>query len=321
MSQQSLDSEFEPTDEQVNQGLIVLGSINIDLVVTGKALPKPGETVTGGSFFKANGGKGANQAVAAARGGLSPVHLVGAVGNDQFGNNLLPELEAESRLDTRYIRTIEDMETGIAVILVGDDGENCISVAPGANHAFDPERAIEAIQNCISGCNVLLACTELPLNTVRAGLEIAKSNGLLTILNPAPVIEGLQDESLLTLVDIITPNEHEAAQLTGIDVTDVVSAEKAGRILQEKGINTVLITVGETGVVLIDNQVIQIPAPIVEATDTTAAGDCFNGVFAALMCEFAGLATSAEYAVNAAIISVTRPGAQPSIPIRSEFLP
>ena len=135
------------------------------------------------------------------------------------------------------------------------------------------------------------------------------------------MIEGLQDESLLTLVDIITPNEHEAAQLTGIDVTDVASAEKAGRILQEKGVNTVLITMGESGVMLIDEQVMQIPAPTVVATDTTAAGDCFNGVFAALMCESADLATSAEYAVNAASISVTRPGAQPSIPIRSEFLP
>ncbi|HAL13733.1 MAG TPA: ribokinase [Planctomycetaceae bacterium] len=320
MSQQSLDSQFKPAGEQVDAGLIVLGSINIDLVVSGQTIPKPGETVTGGSFFKANGGKGANQAVAAARGGLCPVHLVGAVGNDQFGSNLLPELEAESRLDTSYIRAIEGVETGIAVILVGDDGENCISVAPGANHAFDRERATDGIQNCITGCNVLLACTELPLDTVRAGLEIAKSNGLLSILNPAPVIEGLQDESLLTLVDIITPNEHEAAQLTGIDVTDVASAEKAGRILQEKGVNTVLITMGESGVMLIDQQVMQIPAPTVVATDTTAAGDCFNGVFAALMCESADLATSAEHAVKAASISVTRPGAQPSIPIRHEFL-
>ncbi len=319
MSQQSLTSHSKATGQQVREGLIVLGSINIDLVVSGKTLPKPGETVTGGSFFKANGGKGANQAVAAARGGMHPVHLVGAVGNDQFGSNLLPELETEPHLDTSCIRAMDDVQTGIAVILVDEKGENCISVAPGANHSFGPELATEAIQNCISGCNVLLACTELPLNTVRVGLEIAKSSGLLTILNPAPVINGLQDESLLTLVDVITPNEHEAAQLTGIEVTDALSAEKAGRILQEKGVKTVLITMGESGVMLIDGQVIQIPAPTVVATDTTAAGDCFNGVFAAHMCESLDLVTSIKHAVNAASLSVTRAGAQPSIPFRSEL--
>ena len=320
MSQSNLASTNSDSREHASAGLIILGSLNIDLVVTSKSIPQPGETVTGGSFFKANGGKGANQAVAAARGGICPVHLIGAVGDDQFGKALLPELEAEKNLHTEDIIVMDGTETGIAAILVDQNGENCISVAAGANHALSPAFARDAMSRCLQHSAVLLACTEVPLETIRFGLEAARGSGLKTILNPAPVIDGLGDESLLRFVDILTPNEHEASQLSGIDVSDAQSAETAGRILQDKGVKTVLITMGEHGVVIVDAGVEIIPAPSVVAVDTTAAGDCFNGVFASQLCEGADLATSVANGVKAASISVTRSGAQPSIPYRSDFL-
>lgn len=298
--------------------LIVLGSINVDLMVHGPRLPTPGETVLGGRFSQVNGGKGANQAVAAARAGSDTILFIAAVGGDSFGKAALESLGRE-RLDLSYVKTIAGEPTGVALILVDRHGENCISVASGANGRLTAAD-VEAIPDSVfRSAKVFLACLESPLEAGRAGLVRAKNAGLTTILNPAPADGGILQDGFLSLVDILTPNRAEAAALSGVAISDQESATRAGRVLQGLGCRTVIVTLGREGCVVVENDSYLVPAAPVEAIDTTAAGDAFSGVLAASLAESLSLPEAVRRATVAAGISVTRPGAQPSLPTREEI--
>lgn len=299
--------------------IIVLGSINTDLVIRSPSLPRPGETVLGGEFYRAAGGKGANQAVAAARSSREPVTFLAAVGDDSFGRESLDGLRKEN-LDTRFLKLVPDQPSGVALILVDAGGQNLISVASGANLHLRPDDVhavpIEVWQNA----RVFVACLESPLETVMAGLRRAKQNGLTTIINPAPADREILFAVGLRLIDIFTPNETEAALLTGREVCTADDAEAAARQLQSAGCSRVIITRGEHGCCVFDGEsVTQLPAKRVDAVDAVAAGDVFNGALATALAEGRSLIEAARWASAAAAISVTRCGAQPSIPTRDEI--
>lgn len=301
--------------------IIVLGSINTDLVIRSPSLPRPGETILGGEFYRAAGGKGANQAVAAARSSREPVTFLAAVGDDSFGHESLAGLQREN-LDTRFLKFVPNQPSGVALILVDAGGQNLISVASGANLHLRPDDVhavpIEIWQNA----RVFVACLESPLETVMAGLRRAKQNGLTTIINPAPADREILFAVGLRLIDIFTPNETEAASLTGQEVISADDAEAAARQLQSAGCSRVIITRGEQGCCVLDGDVVtHLPAKRVEAVDAVAAGDVFNGALATAIAEGRSLIEAAQFASMAASISVTRRGAQPSIPTRGEIDP
>jgi ribokinase len=299
-----------------------VGSINTDLVMRGPRLPRPGETVIGGEFYQAAGGKGANQAVAAARAALDRVAFVGAVGDDGLGQAALQRFRSEN-LVCDYLKTVAGEPSGVALILVDEQGQNLISVAAGAN-AHLTEQDLEALpEEVFSAASVFLTCLETPLPTVAVGLRRAKRAGLLTILNPAPACREILDAGLLQLVDVLTPNEGEAALLAGISAgraDDEAAAVRATRLLQAQGCKQVIVTRGAAGCLVVAEEVTHIPAFSVRAIDATAAGDAFNGALAAALAEGRSLCEAAEWANAAAAISVTRRGAQPSLPNRAEIL-
>lgn len=298
--------------------VIVLGSINTDLVVKVSHLPRPGETVIGGSFYKNQGGKGANQAVAAARAGQRPVVLVAAIGDDLFGRESYQLLRLEN-IDLRFVQEKPGCPSGVALIVVDQNGENAIAVASGANSllsARDVERLPEELFNPRS---VLLTCLEIPLETVRAGLKRAKAGGSFTILNPAPVPREFSSD-LLADVDLITPNEQEIAQITGHPVTDESEAQKAAEKLLALGAKRVIVTLGCRGCIFLDGSTSQhFPAYRVQAVDTTGAGDAFNGALAVAIAEGYPWPDAIRWASAAAALSVTKPGAQPSLPAREQI--
>jgi ribokinase len=298
--------------------LIVVGSTNTDLVVRGPRLPQPGETVLGGSFYRAAGGKGANQAVAAVRGGRGPVTFVSAVGDDDFGRLALAGLRREG-VSCEQMKTVAGRPSGIALILVDQQGENCISVASGANQFLLPEDIQALPDDLFTQSRVLLASLEVPLETAAEALRRAKQAGLTTVLNPAPASREMDAIALLKHVDVLTPNQHEAALLAETAVDRPESAIAAGRRLQSFGCKTVIVTLGENGCVVVDRQVEVLPAMQVEAVDATAAGDAYSGVLAASLAEDAALLEAAQRATVAAGLSVTREGAQPSLPLRDEI--
>lgn len=298
--------------------VLVLGSINVDLVLRGERLPAPGETVVGGQFFRALGGKGANQAVAAARFSRERVAFVAAVGADEFGQAALDALAAE-HLEMQYVRVLEGEATGVALILVDRGGENLISVASGANARLSPQEVDALPDDFWRRHRVFLASLEVPLATVQRGLERAKSFGLTTIVNPAPAAPRLAEQLDFLLIDLLTPNAGEAAHLTGIQVVDPASAAHAARRIQSLGAAQVVVTLGREGALLVDHEAQHMPAYRVEAIDATAAGDAFNGILAAALAEGQSLADAAQSASAGAAISVTRSGAQPSLPTRAEI--
>jgi ribokinase len=302
--------------------IIVVGSINTDLVIRGPRLPGPGETVIGGEFYQAAGGKGANQAVAAARAALEPVTFVGAVGDDGLGQAALGRFRSEN-LVCDYLKTVAGEPSGVALILVDETGQNLISVAAGAN-AHLTEQDLEALpEEVFSAASVFLTCLETPLPTVAVGLRRAKRAGLLTILNPAPACREILDAGLLKLVDVLTPNEGEAALLAGTSAShadDEAAAVRAARLLQAQGCQQVIVTRGSAGCLVVAEEVTHIPAVSVRAIDATAAGDAFNGALAAALSEGRSLCEAAQWANAAAAVSVTRRGAQPSLPSRAEIL-
>lgn len=303
-----------------NPKIIVLGSVNTDLVVNSPRLPTAGETVMGGSFYKAGGGKGANQAVAAARTSGLPVGFIAAVGNDDFGRNVIRQLRSENMI-TRHVRMVDDYATGVALIMVDDRGENQISVASGANATLSPDDVAAIDDEFFSEASVFVASLESPIETVVAGLRRAKEAGLTTILNPAPAIAEVRDRELLELVDVLTPNESEATFLSGWDeMKDLEDACIWCEQLQQKGSRRVIITRGELGCIMKDesSDVCLTAAYTVAAVDATAAGDCFNGALAAGLAEKRTLLEATRFAMAAAAISVTRRGAIPSIPTRDE---
>ncbi|GDY07868.1 MAG: ribokinase [Planctomycetota bacterium] len=299
--------------------IIVLGSINTDLVIRSPALPRPGETVLGGEFYRAAGGKGANQAVAAARSSREPVTFLAAVGDDSFGHESLAGLQREN-LDTRFLKLVPDQPSGVALILVDAGGQNLISVASGANLHLRPDDIHAVPVEVWQNARVFVACLESPLETVMAGLRRAKQNGLTTIINPAPADREILFAVGLRLIDIFTPNETEAALLTGREVRSDDEAEAAARQLQLAGCSRIIITRGEHGCCVLDGDTVtHLPAKQVDSVDAVAAGDVFNGALATALAEGRTLLDAARWAGAAAAISVTRRGAQPSIPTRDEI--
>ncbi|WP_040976990.1 ribokinase [Necropsobacter massiliensis] len=296
--------------------LTVLGSINADHVISVPHFARPGETLSGRDYHIAYGGKGANQAVAAARAGAT-VNFIGCIGDDAIGR-AMKNAFAQDGINTHPIVEIEDVMTGIAMIQVTDSGENSIVIAAGANARLDATTVNTFAQEIISA-DYLLMQLETPLSAVLKAAELAAANQTKVILNPAPA-QPLPD-ALLSRVNIITPNETEAEILTGIRVVDEQSAVESAQVLHAKGIETVLITLGAKGVYFSQQGEGEMIAGFrVDATDTTAAGDTFNGAFVTALLEGKPIKQAIRFAHAAAAISVTRQGAQPSIPYRDETL-
>ncbi len=273
----------------------------------------------GGDFYRAAGGKGANQAVAAARLSRGSVVFVAAVGADDLGRDSLAALQGEC-LDLTCVRTLAGVPTGVALILVDEQGRNLISVASGANAQLRPSVVDELPEDLFRRSRIVLASLETPLDTVVRFLARGRAAGCLTVLNPAPAAPGLTAASLLPLVDVLTPNEVEAAALAGFPVSDAASAHAAGERLREQGVSNVVVTRGEQGCTWVDSTTARSQSAYpVTAVDTTAAGDAFNGALAVALAEGASLAAAVEFALRAAAISVTRRGAQPSLPRRAEL--
>jgi ribokinase len=289
--------------------LIVVGSSNTDLIIRAPRLPGPGETVLGGDLTSAAGGKGANQAVAAARLGAS-VTFVGRVGSDVHGQQALNHLNREG-LDTRFVVTDAAAPSGVAFIVVGPNGQNQITVAPGANLRLSTDD-VHAALPAFEQASVLLLQLETPLETVLAAARLGRAHGLHVVLNPAPA-QPLPEE-LYALIDVLTPNQHEATQLTGEP-----EPQRAAEVLLRRGCRCVVVTLGEAGVYLRDAQHSQqAPAHQVEAVDATAAGDAFNGALAVALTWQDALPHAVQFAQAAAALSVTRLGAQPSLPTLAE---
>jgi len=299
-------------------GIIVLGSINMDLVVQVPHLPRPGETILGGTFITNLGGKGANQAVAAARAALAPVTFVAAVGDDTYGQEALKTLGREPHLTLDHVRAISHLATGVALITVDSDGENMISVASGANSVVGPDMIDQLPESVWRAARVFLACLESPLAAVERGLHRAKEFGLVTVLNPAPACAEAGREELLRLVDVLTPNKGEVVTLAGTSAGNV-SAVAAAEILRRRGAGCVIVTCGRDGCQLVAGSVSHVPTRQVQAVDTTAAGDAFSGALAVALAERRSLADAARWASAAAAISVTRLGAIASLATRDEI--
>ncbi len=290
--------------------IVVVGSLNMDLVVKTPRHPKVGETILGSEFRTYPGGKGANQAVAAAKLGC-PVKMVGRVGNDPFANELLEAISIET-FDTEYIIRDPNEPTGVAFITVDQDGHNSIVVAPGANARVSPED-VQAAENVFIGAAVLLVQLECPLPAVVRAIDLAKKHQLQVVLNPAP--GQVLGSDLLGKVDYLLPNESELALISG-------EQEMSSAIdkMRELGVGALVITMGGEGVLVVDQtSELQIPALNVKVVDTTAAGDAFAGAFAVALTEGYELYVAAHWGTIAGALAVTRAGAQPSLPSRTEF--
>ena len=296
--------------------ILVIGSSNTDMVIKTHKFPAPGETILGGKFLMNPGGKGANQAVAASRlGGM--VTFVGKIGDDIFGKQAVQQLEDEG-INVDYVAVDPVNPSGVAMITVDENGENSIVVAPGSNGTLSPSDFDKAILE-LDDSEYVLMQLETPIPTVEYIAKIAGHKSKKVVLNPAPA-SNLSDELLKNLY-AITPNETEAELLTGIKVVDERSALLAAKVLNEKGVEIVIITMGAAGAFLLQNGKCElISAPKVEAVDTTAAGDTFNGALLVALTEGKSIHESISFANKAASISVTRIGAQSSVPYRNEIL-
>ena len=298
-----------------NNRIVVIGSSNTDMIIKTSHIPKPGETVLGGHFSTAAGGKGANQAVSAARAG-GEVVFIARVGDDLFGRKAIEGFMKDT-INIEHILIDKDTPSGVALIFVDEHGENSIAVAPGANANVSPHD-VESAGDVIASSEILLLQLEIPIETVKAAAAIASSNNVPVILNPAPA-QPL-DEELLRHVTVITPNETETEFITGVRVEDIKSAVRAADNLHARGVKTVLITCGRRGVyVSHDDFRGIIPSFSVCAVDSTAAGDVFNGVLAVSLAERTSILDAVRFSQAAAAISVTRLGAQTSAPYRPEI--
>ncbi|MGR6780897.1 ribokinase [Moritella viscosa] len=294
--------------------LVVLGSVNADHVLQVASFPRPGETLLGHSYAVIPGGKGANQAVAAARLGAD-IAFIACVGDDSFGRNMITEF-ARDGMNTQAVMVEQDTPTGIAMIQVAATGENSICISAEANACLTPER-LAPHRELITQADTLLMQLETPIATITQVAKIAKQAGTHVVLNPAPA-QPLND-ALLSVVDLITPNETEAELLTGIKVSDMASAQVAANVLHDKGIAEVMITLGSQGVWMSQTGTgKQVKGFRVDAVDTTAAGDTFNGGLLAGLQAGLILDEAVRFAHAAAALSVTRVGAQTSIPTKAE---
>jgi ribokinase len=307
--------------------VIVVGSVNVDLVVRAARLPSPGETVTGGTFERHHGGKGGNQAVAAARLGR-PTLFVGAVGDDPFGGEARQALAAE-HVDVSRLSTIRGAATGVAVILVDERAENMIGVASGANAGLEPGMVAEAIGRLgpLDG-DVVLVCHEIPTATVAEALRVGRAAGATTVLNPAPA-SGL-DAATLALADVTTPNRSELAMLVR-DVVGEAAARQAASdpvgaarrllaALPGSRDASIVVTLSAAGARIVRSEgIVEIPAPVVAAIDSTGAGDAFNGALAAALAERRSLEDACRRAVAAGALATTRAGAREGMPGAAAF--
>jgi len=290
----------------------VVGSLNMDLVARTPRIPQPGETIIGGDFHTVPGGKGANQAVAAARLGAQ-VSMVGRVGRDAFANPLLENLAAAG-VDHTFVTQDPGGATGVALIVVDGAGQNSIVVASGANMRLLPAD-VDAAEAAIAAADALLLQLESPLETVTRAAEMARTHRVTVILNPAPARP--LPAALLSLVDVLIPNESETSLLTGMPVGDQVEAETAAAALRESGVGTVILTLGDRGALLArEGETERFPAFDVTPVDTTAAGDAFVGGFAVALAEGQSLAEAVRWGNAAGALATTKLGAQPSLPNR-----
>jgi ribokinase len=292
--------------------IVVVGSSNTDMVIKADHLPSSGETIIGKTFFMNPGGKGANQAVAAARLGGN-VTLITKTGNDIFGKQS-ERLFAEEGINTDFIVEDPDNPSGVALITVDRNAENCIVVAPGANGTLSPadlQNALPVIQRSA----IVLMQLEIPIDTVEFVAKAAADRNVKVLLNPAPALE--LPDSVFRNLFMITPNRKEAEMLSGIAVTDIESAKLAARAIKEKGVNYVVVTLGADGAVIVDdNMITHVTTYPVKAIDTTAAGDVFNGAMAVGIADGNDVLAATAFACKAAALSVTKMGAQSSIPTR-----
>lgn len=294
--------------------ILVIGSSNTDMVICTGHLPLPGETVIGGTFFMNPGGKGANQAVTVARLG-GRVSFICKTGSDIFGHQA-NQLFNEEGIDTSYVFSDTKNPSGVALITVDTDAENCIVVAPGANAHLTPndlKRSAEAVE----AADIILLQLEIPMQTVEAAAMMAYRLGKKVVLNPAPASK--LSAGLLETLYAITPNETEAEAISGIRITDERTAEEAARKIASMGVCNVIITLGAKGALVFDGAHCEIvPAYKIQAVDTTAAGDVFNGALVVALSEGRTLPEAVRFACKASAISVTRSGAQNSVPYRTE---
>lgn len=295
--------------------VIVVGSLNMDLVMRTPRVPVGGETLHGHEFSTLPGGKGANQAVACARLGAK-VSMIGQVGNDGFGTTLRDGLAADG-IDVSGVQRTTAAGTGVAMILVEDIGQNRIVLAAGANGALTPAD-IDAHAVRIGGAAMLVLQLEVPMPVVQRAIEIAHAAGVPVLLNPGPAAPLPED--VWSQVDILVPNESEATLLSGVEVTDAASAYAAAKVFRQRGVKCVLITLGANGVAVIDDAGERhLPAHVVKAVDTTAAGDTFIGGLSAGLVEGMTMDDAVALGQRASALCVTRHGAQPSIPYRREI--
>ena len=292
----------------------VVGSFNMDLVFGAARLPEPGETVSGSAFGMFIGGKGANQAVAAARAGAH-VEMIGRLGSDPFGKDVTAALEGEG-IRLRYVVRDPHEGTGVAGIVVAIDGTNSIVVVPRANARLS-EADVRKARSAIAAADVLLLQLEVPLEASLAAAKIARQAGVKVVLNPAPARD--LPEALYALVDILTPNESETRFLTDVHVSTPDGAAEAARILRTRGVKTVLMTLGERGALLMEEgaRPREIPTYPVEPVDTTAAGDAFCGALAVALAEGRPMEDAAHFACAAGALACTVMGAGPSLPTRA----
>jgi ribokinase len=297
--------------------IVVFGSINMDLVARTPRLPAPAETITGHAFFTAPGGKGANQAVAAARLHV-PTKMVGRVGGDAFGQELRRNLESAG-VDVGPVFIDTEVTSGVAIIAVDDTAQNSIIIVPGANGRVGPAD-VERLGKNLAGAKAVLLQLEVPLEATIAAIHLAHQQGVTVVLDPAPA-QGLPNE-LYPLIDMITPNEIEASQLVGFPVKTEADANHAAIVFLQRGVKTAIIKMGAMGVAYATQTNAEhgfLPAFKVKAIDTVAAGDAFTGGLAAALIEGRPLAEAVRWGAAAGALSATKPGAQPSMPTRSEF--
>lgn len=299
----------------MSERIVVIGSCNTDMVINTERLPQPGETIIGGNFFMNAGGKGANQAVAAARLG-GRVSFIAKVGNDHFGSRSIEQYKSEG-IEVEHILVDNDNPSGVALIMVDAKGENCIAVASGANALLRPED-IDKATDTIERGDIVLMQLETPLETVEYASRIAREKGKKVILNPAPALH--LPESLLNNLYMIIANETETEYISGIKITDMDSICRAADIISSRGVENVVITLGSKGAFVKENGAYhQVPAIKVKAVDATAAGDTFCGALCVALAEGKDILEAVEFANRCASVTVTRLGAQSSLPYRSEI--
>ena len=299
----------------MGNAIVVVGSSNTDMIIKLDRIPKPGETVIGGEFSTAAGGKGANQAVAAARAG-GKVTFIARVGNDVFGRQAVERFVADG-IDASHVLQDSDAPSGVALIFVDERGENSIAVASGANARLTPKDVLSA-RDAITSADVLMTQLEIPLDAVQAAVDLAVEHGVRVVLNPAPARP--LGEEILRHVSVLTPNETEAELLTGIEVSNDAAALAAAEKLHAAGVEAILITLGSRGAFIFDSDHRELITGFeVEAVDTTAAGDVFNGALAVALAEGSSLTKAVRFANAAAALAVAKLGAQPSAPTREEI--